>query len=243
MTDPHADYSQIFPWLTSDPQDILNLEIPTDPADLGRSEHAFFYQLFTEYLQATDAASSSHCLHTVIAMADDTTPDSWSEEELLSWKSYVTELYPTFETELHKLRTIVSGCTICQGQVNSPIYLNCTAHHAFCHVCIAGWVQEGKRTCPLCREECVPNTLEHIYIQTDTVLVESATGTFTAGFGRIILLEPDRQASMSSSGDYTVQFQVAGGIPWPDGESMYSVAEFNYNAGTHDDDPMVFFRK
>src|SRR6185295_906514 len=111
--------------------------------------------------------------------ANSTTPDDWSEEELLSWKNYVIERYPNFVAELHRLRAVVSGCPICQEQVNSPIYLNCAAHHAYCHVCIANWVQEGKRTCPLCREECIPNTLEQIFIQTDTILVSSATGTFT----------------------------------------------------------------
>lgn len=243
MSAPHADYSQSFPWLTFDPQAIVDLVIPTDPADLGRSENAFFYQLFTEYLQSTDAENSSYCLHTVVAMANGTTPDSWSEDELLSWKNYVTELYPAFVTELHNLRTIASGCPICQERIDSPIYLACSAHHAYCHVCIANWVQEGKRTCPQCREECIPNTLEDIVIQTDTMLVRSATGTFTLDFGSITLLEPDRHESMSSTGNYTILFNTAGGIPWPDGYSMYEVKEFNFNAGTYRDDPLVFFRR
>lgn len=243
MSAPHADYSRYFPWLTSDPEAIVGLEIPADPADLGKGEHAFFYQLYTEYLQSTDAENSSYYLHAVVAMANDTTPDDWSEEDLLTWKNHVTERYPNFVAELHRLRVIVAGCPICQEPINSPIYLTCAAHHAYCHVCIANWVQEGKRTCPLCREECIPNTLGQIFIQTDTTLVSSATGTFTLDFGSITLLEPERQAPMSSTGNYTVEFQVAGGIPWPDDYSMYNVKEFNYNAGTYNDDPMVFFRK
>ena len=72
--------------------------------------------------------------------------------------------------------------------------------------------------------------------------VTSTTGSFTANFGSITLDHPDRHEAMAPDGDYDIEFQVAGGIPWPDGYSMYKVGKFNFNVGTYRNNPMVFFR-
>lgn len=79
-------------------------------------------------------------------------------------------------------------------------------------------------------------------MQTDTVLVEAKTGTFTTDFGSVTLIDPDLREAMSSSTKYNIEFQVAGGIAWPDDYSMYKVEQFTFNAGTLNDNPLVFFK-
>jgi hypothetical protein len=245
MSMPSSGYPAEFAWVAVDPASIVSMDLPRRPADLIAGGNGVFHELFGNYVQHIDAANAAHYVAAVDALATNTAPSGWSAEDFQSWRDYVEQIFPAFVDQLARLRSVARGCGICQEQPTDPIFLDCAGRHSYCHRCIAGWVQEGRRTCPLCRAEVLDNTMRDIVVQTDVdgILVRADTGTYTVGFSSITLDQPDRHQGMNAATTYTVHAGSIGGIDCPGGGyEMYAVSGCRFNAGTYNTDPLVFYR-
>ena len=68
--------------------------------------------------------------------------------------------------------TEVTHCVSCMGVATDPVSV-CAEEHIFCRSCSFKWLQQGKTTCPTCRQPTVPfggqrlsRCLERIYNET-----------------------------------------------------------------------------
>lgn len=105
-------------------------------------------------------------------------------------------------------------CPICQQNltIGDTTTLACT--HQFDRECIAGWIGQGKYTCPVCRADSIPHTLTNVQIFSGTTHTASATaGTFTLDFTTITM--PTIQVIATpptDNGQYDVTVDTIGGV-------------------------------
>jgi hypothetical protein len=133
-------------------------------------------------------------------------------------------------------------CGICQeGPIVQVVTLTCAGSHGYHHECIANWILQGKRTCPLCREECIPNTMRQIWVIDNEIgnAMSATTGSFTVDFGSLTLNDPQFCERMSSDTGYEIRATEIGGIAWPDDYEAYVISDMSFNAGSVYNNPAV----